>query len=99
VVDDTPPNRLTGTFVLGKDRLDFDSFRFETGPIADPYVADGAAYVELGKEPKFNVTANGAQVRLTNWGENVNAGVTMGDRLAALQEALALFPAANSGRR
>jgi len=92
VVDTAPPNRLTGTFVLGKDRLDFDSFRFETGPIADPYVADGTAYIELGKEPKFNVTANGAQVRLTNWGENVNSGMTVGDRLAALQEALALFP-------
>jgi uncharacterized protein involved in outer membrane biogenesis len=92
VVVDAPPNRLTGAFVLGKDRLDFDSFRFETGPIADPYVADGKAYIELGKEPKFNVTANGAQVRLTNWGENVNAGATIGDRLAALQEMLALFP-------
>ncbi|MGE0280026.1 MAG: AsmA-like C-terminal region-containing protein [Rhizobiaceae bacterium] len=92
VVADAPPNRLSGTFVLGKDRLDFDSFRFETGPIADPYVADGKAYIELGKEPKFNVTANGAQVRLTNWGENVNAGATIGDRLAALQEMLTLFP-------
>jgi uncharacterized protein involved in outer membrane biogenesis len=92
IVADKPPNRLSGTFALGKDRLDFDSFRFETGPIADPYVADGTAYVDLGKEPKFNVTANGAQVRLTTWDENVNAGATVGDRLAALQEMLALFP-------
>ena len=92
VIDDSPPNRLTGAFVLGKDRLDIDSFRFETGPIADPYVAEGSAFVDIGKEPKFSVTANGAQVRLTNWGENVNSGVTVADRLAALQEALTLFP-------
>ena len=37
-------------------------------------MADGKAYVDLGKEPQFTVTANGAQVRLTTWGENVNAG-------------------------
>jgi len=86
-----PPNRLVGKFSLGKERLDIEPFRFETGPVADPYVAEGTAFVELGKEPSFYVTANGAQVRLTNWGENVNEGATVGDRLSALQEALALF--------
>lgn len=92
VIDDRPPNRLVGNFDLNAERLDVASFRFETGPIADPYVAEGSADVDLGKEPKFSVKANGAQVRLTTLGENVNDGATLADRLAALQEALALFP-------
>lgn len=91
LVPDPPPNRLTGSFSLAGERLDIDKFRFETGPLADPYVADGSASVELGKEPRFVVTANGAQVRLTNMGENVNTGQTIQDRFAALQQALSLF--------
>ena len=38
-------------------------FRFETGPADDPYTADGSAYVALDANPRFSVTAAGAQVR------------------------------------
>ena len=58
-----PAWRVRGKFTLDHERFALDEFRFETGPQNDPYTADGKAYVELDADPRFSVTATGAQVR------------------------------------
>lgn len=88
----TPPNRLSGKFAFARERLDIESFRFETGPVADPYVADGSAFVDLGSDARFSVVAKGAQFRLTEEGENQGAGAALTERVAALEEFVSAFP-------
>ena len=46
-----PGFRLNGKFSLDHQRLGVDEFRFETGPLDNPYTADGKAAVDLGAEP------------------------------------------------
>jgi uncharacterized protein involved in outer membrane biogenesis len=89
-----PGNRLGGTFSFTDKRLDVESFRFETGPLADPYVADGKAYVDLGAAPRFSITADGAQLRMDETAEKGGrvSGQSIEQRLAVLQEALANLP-------
>ena len=66
-----PAWRVNGKFALDHQRLALDEFRFETGPLDNPYTADGKASVDLGADPRFAVTATGAQVRFD---EAVGAG-------------------------
>jgi len=89
---DMPPNRLTGAFKAGSDRLDVESFRFETGPIADPYVAEGSGFIDIGGEPRFSVVANGAQIRLDDSDEAEGATITLAERLQQFGEMLAAIP-------
>jgi len=92
---DTPsPYRLSGKFALDHRRLDFEAFRFETGPLDNPYTADGTGVVELGAEPRFAIQADGAQLRFD---ENVAeaeevSGLTLESRLAALERVLSDLP-------
>ena len=44
-----PPFRFNGRFAFDHQRLGADEFRFETGPLEDPYTADGSAFVELAR--------------------------------------------------
>jgi uncharacterized protein involved in outer membrane biogenesis len=89
-----PAWRVRGKLQLNHERLAFDEFRLETGPLDDPYVADGAAFVELGAEPRFEVTATGAQVRFDEavGVEKGAAGLTLKERMAALHAALIDLP-------
>ncbi|TGS88059.1 hypothetical protein EN820_55185, partial [bacterium M00.F.Ca.ET.177.01.1.1] len=59
-----PGFRLNGKFSLDHQKLGVDEFRFETGPLDNPYTADGKASVDLGQKPSFAIEANGAQVQL-----------------------------------
>jgi uncharacterized protein involved in outer membrane biogenesis len=92
--DVVPPNRLSGKFTFDDKKLSVDEFRFETGPLNDPYVADGRAFVELGAEPRFSITADGAQVRFDDSaaGQPGTAGQTLDRRLADLREMLLDLP-------
>lgn len=88
------PYRLSGKFALDHRRLDFEAFRFETGPTDNPYTADGTGVVELGAEPRFAIQADGAQLRFDEnvaEAENVT-GLTLESRLAALERVLADLP-------
>src|SRR5690606_37788420 len=58
-----PVYRLDGTFTLDHRRLSVDEFRFETGPLENPYGADGMGLLDLGPEPRFSIAMDGAQVR------------------------------------
>ncbi|RWE75073.1 MAG: AsmA family protein, partial [Mesorhizobium sp.] len=48
-----PGFRLNGKFALDHQKLNIDEFRFETGPLDNPYTADGKASVDLGLKPHF----------------------------------------------
>ncbi len=88
------PNRITGKFSFDHHRLSIDGFRFETGPLDDPYTADGTAFIDLGAAPQFSIEANGAQVRFdeaVGKGEQ-GAGITLRDRIAAVENVLVDLP-------
>jgi AsmA-like C-terminal region len=88
------PNRINGKFSFDHHRLSIDEFRFETGPMDDPYTADGTAFIDLGAAPRFSIEANGAQVRFdeaVGKGEQ-EAGVTLRDRIAAVESVLVDLP-------
>ncbi|RWH76136.1 MAG: AsmA family protein [Mesorhizobium sp.] len=86
-----PGFRLNGKFSLDHRKLGVDEFRFETGPLDNPYTADGKAAVELGPNPNFSIEADGAQVQFD---EAVGAAtrLTLSERVAALEQALLDLP-------
>ena len=75
-------------------RLSFDEFLFETGPLDNPYSAKGKGFVDLGQEPRFALSMDGAQVRFDEaiGADAEGGGLTLAERLAALQEALLDLP-------
>ena len=87
-----PGFRVTGDFALTSDRLDIGSFRFETGPLDNPYTAEGKALVEFGREPRFSIEADGAQVRLDEAIGGEGTTLTLGERLAGFRDVLASVP-------
>ncbi|AZO67587.1 MULTISPECIES: AsmA family protein [unclassified Mesorhizobium] len=88
-----PGFRLNGKFSLDHRKLGVDEFRFETGPLDNPYTADGKAAVELGPNPRFSIEANGAQVQFDEAvGAAAGTGLTLSARVAALEQALLDLP-------
>lgn len=90
-----PGFRLKGKFALDHAKLGVEEFRFESGPLDDPYTADGTAEVDLGTAPHFMISANGAQVRFDEavGGEKAGgAGFSISQRLTALEKVLVDLP-------
>lgn len=89
-----PPYRVRGSFKLGHLGVEVPQFRFETGPLADPYTADGKASISLGKDPRFTIEADGAQIRIPDGaGEGTGgSGMALAQRLAGLRESLLDLP-------
>lgn len=89
-----PAWRVNGKVQVDHRRVAVEEFRFETGPLNDPYVADGTAFFELDADPRFEVKATGAQVRFdeTIAAERNPAGLTLKDRIAAIRAALVDLP-------
>ncbi|WP_027168760.1 AsmA family protein [Mesorhizobium sp. WSM3224] len=88
-----PGFRLNGKFALDHQKLNVDEFRFETGPLDNPYTADGKASVDLGLKPHFAVEASGAQVQFDEAvGGAAGAGFTLDQRIAALEQTLQHVP-------
>ncbi|MBL8575885.1 MAG: AsmA family protein [Mesorhizobium sp.] len=89
-----PGFRVKGKFDLDSEQLAFEAFRFETGPLANPYSADGRGVIEFGAQPRFAVTLDGSQVRFDEaLGNNAAAGsLSLAQRLAALHETLLDLP-------
>ncbi|MCX7303393.1 MAG: AsmA family protein, partial [Hyphomicrobiales bacterium] len=89
-----PGFRVKGKFALDSERLALDQFLFETGPLDNPYSAEGKGFVDFGSEPRFAMSVDGAQMRFD---EAIGAGaedggLTLSERLAALQETLLDLP-------
>ncbi|TPJ15638.1 AsmA-like C-terminal region-containing protein [Mesorhizobium sp. B2-7-2] len=88
-----PGFRLNGKFAIDHQKLNFDEFRFETGPLDNPYTADGKASVDLGLKPHFLVEASGAQVQFDEAvGGAAGAGFTLDQRIAAFERTLQHMP-------
>ena len=88
-----PGFRLNGKFALDYQKLAVDEFRFETGPLDNPYTADGKASVDLGLKPHFAVEASGAQVQFDEAvGGAAGAGFTLDQRIAAFEQTLQHMP-------
>ena len=89
-----PGFRIKGKFALDNQRLALDEFLFETGPLDNPYSAKGAGFVDFGSEPRFALSLDGAQVRFDEaiGADATGSGLTLAERLAALQEALLDLP-------
>ncbi|MDW6020713.1 AsmA family protein [Mesorhizobium sp. BAC0120] len=89
-----PAWRVRGKLDLDHQRLAFDEFRFETGPLNDPYTADGSAFLAFTAESRFEVKATGAQVQFDDavMPDKKPAGLTLKDRVAALRTALMELP-------
>jgi len=86
--------RVKGKFALDAERLAFDPFLFETGPLDNPYSAEGKGFVDFGSQPHFAMSLDGAQMRFD---EAIGAGgeaggLRLSERLAALQETLLGLP-------
>jgi len=84
----SPPDyRVNGQLQFDHRRLSATEFIFETGPLDDPYTAEGKADLDLGGEPRFSVTATGAQFsfddRLAS--ETAGGGITLERRIAAMK--------------
>ena len=87
--DREPPSyRVSGAFDLDHARLAVEEFRFETGPVEDPYVAEGTASFDLGPEPRFLIRADGAQIRFDDAAGQATGRFDLRQRLAALHEFL-----------
>ncbi|MHA6684080.1 AsmA family protein [Mesorhizobium sp. A556] len=88
-----PGYRLNGKFSLDHQKLGIDEFRFETGPLDNPYSADGTASIDLGLKPRFSVEASGAQVQFDEAvGGEVGTGLTLAQRIDALERTLLALP-------
>lgn len=91
--DDPPPAyRVSGDFTLDHEMIDVPEFRFETGPLVDPYVANGQASIALGTEPRFEITADGAQLRFQDVAEGEDGSLALAARLAAFKEVIFDLP-------
>ncbi|MDP3896916.1 MAG: AsmA family protein [Mesorhizobium sp.] len=89
-----PDYRINGRFEIDHRRLALTEFRLETGPLDDPYTADGTADIDLGGEPRFQVTATGAQFRFDDaLTEDGSApGLTFEQRVAAIKDFVIALP-------
>ncbi|RWD63718.1 AsmA family protein [Mesorhizobium sp.] len=88
-----PGFRLNGKFALDHQKLNVNEFRFETGPLDNPYTADGKATVDLGLKPHFAVEASGAQVQFDEAvGGAAGSGFTLDQRIAAFEQTLQHMP-------
>ncbi len=88
-----PGYRASGKFRFDHQRLVLDEFRFETGPLDNPYAADGTAFLDLGQEPRFRIEAAGAQVQFDEAVSGERGPVlSAGERIAALEKALRRLP-------
>jgi uncharacterized protein involved in outer membrane biogenesis len=87
-----PSYRVNGTFQLDARRLDVSAFRLETGPLEDPYSADGVASLQFSPEPRFLVQAKGAQLRFDDQTGEGGGTLSFADRLQAVDVALRRLP-------
>ncbi|MDQ6433512.1 AsmA-like C-terminal region-containing protein [Mesorhizobium sp. LHD-90] len=89
-----PGYRLDGQFTLDSRKLDIAAFRFETGPLDQPYTADGTASLDFGAEPRFSVKASGAQMRFDEalGGTGGAASLSLEQRMKAFEAAMLGLP-------
>ncbi|MEJ5019801.1 AsmA family protein [Ochrobactrum vermis] len=88
--------RVSGKFKADHSRFDAGEFRMEQGPVDNPYVVNGKAFIDYGDKPRFEVSADGQQLF---WGPNEAASeeqsgsaMPVGDRIAIARRVLEQMP-------
>ncbi|MEQ1950425.1 AsmA-like C-terminal region-containing protein [Mesorhizobium yinganensis] len=90
---EAPRYRLSGQFSVDSRKLDVAAFRFETGPLDQPYTADGTASLDFGTEPRFAIKASGAQMRFDEaLGASDGSSLSLEQRIAAFETAMLDLP-------
>ncbi len=88
-----PDYRMSGKLVLDHRRLAATEFVLETGPLDDPYTAEGKADIDLGGEPRFSVEATGAQFRFDDRvDQDSQAAASLERRIAAVKAFAVALP-------
>lgn len=88
-----PGYRLNGQFMLDNQQIDVAAFRFETGPLDQPYTADGKAALAFSAAPRFSIEAKGAQVQFDEAiGATEGTDLSLDERIAAFEQAVAGLP-------
>lgn len=90
---EAPRYRVNGQFSIDSSKLDVVAFRFETGPLDQPYTADGMASLDFGIEPRFSIKASGAQMRFDEaLGFEQGSSFSLGERIKAFEAAMLALP-------
>jgi uncharacterized protein involved in outer membrane biogenesis len=87
-----PAYRTSGKFSIDHSAVKVSEFRLETGPLVDPYTADGRAEISFGEAPRFTVVADGAQLRFEDGEAGTGAGIALAQRLQAFRAAVLALP-------
>nr|WP_280949984.1 AsmA family protein [Zhengella mangrovi] len=83
--------RFSGGFTLNHESLALDTVRLESGPVDDPYTAEGTGFIDLGREPRFVLKLEGRQVQLPAK-DTAGAPISFAARLAAFRTFLDWLP-------
>ncbi|MBA8878679.1 AsmA family protein [Phyllobacterium myrsinacearum] len=62
--------RVTGRFEADHGRINIPDFRMEQGTADDPYIVNGNALFDYGKNPRFEIKADGQQVTFSDQNED-----------------------------
>ncbi|WP_280140115.1 AsmA family protein [Phyllobacterium sp. YR620] len=88
--------RLTGRFEADHAKVTIPEFRMEQGPVDDPYVVNGSALFDYGKNPHFEVTADGQQVTFAEQAQPAKGAtptpITAAERLAVFRRLMDQLP-------
>lgn len=87
-----PGPRVSGRFALDHRQLAIEEFLLETGPLENPYSAEGRGLVEFAGDPRFSLTADGAQVRFDEPAGAAGGALTFAERMRLLEDALLRLP-------
>lgn len=87
-----PGPRVGGRFTLDHQRLAVDEFLLETGPLDNPYSAEGSGFLDFGGEPRFSLTADGAQVRFEQPAGEGGGSIAFAERMRLLEDLLLRLP-------
>ena len=86
------PFRFSGRFNVDHRLIDVTEFLFETGNEADPYSAEGTAFLDYGKEPRFSVQADGQQIRFDTKEGGKDGSLPLTERIATFRDMVQGLP-------
>nr|WP_228019395.1 AsmA family protein [Phyllobacterium sp. T1018] len=88
--------RVTGRFEADHAKVTIPEFRMEQGPVDDPYVVNGTALFDYGKNPHFEVAADGQQVTFAEQAQPAKGAtptpITAAERLAVFRRLMDQLP-------
>ena len=89
--------RIAGEFELLNDRLRIPKYEFKMGDPVDPYIVNGEATIDAGRNPEFLVKAEGHQIDMSRLGGNSEGtteatAIPLSDRIRAFLTLAADIP-------